>query len=413
MKRKDKMIKIDDRIKVAEKELQEDFLKAEEVALSNQNKVLNAFINNNISSTHFSGSTGYGYDDLGRSKLYKVFADSFGAEDGIVSQSILCGSHAITEVLFGLLRPNDIMLSITGKPYDTLDETIFGLDDIDNGSLKDFGVIYKEIKLLQDDFNDESIMEELKTITPKIIYIQRSCGYLYRKAISINKLERIINKIRTINQNSIIVVDNCYCEFVEEREPTEVGADIAVGSLIKNPGGGYVSNGGYIVGKKKYIDMIACRFTSPSLKTEVGSFEGGYRLMFQGLFVAPHVVLQAKKGSMLIGKVMHNLGYKTIDMSNDMADIVRSIVFEDKQDLINFCASIQHMSPVDSYVKPIPSAMAGYDCEVVMAAGCFVQGSTIELSCDSPLKKPYVLYVQGGLTYEHVKLALNDYLSGR
>ena len=407
------MIKIDEKIKIAEKELQKDFLIAEEVALSNQNKVLSAFIKNNISATHFSGSTGYGYDDLGREKLCKVFADSFGAEDGIVSQSILCGSHAITEVLFGLLRPNDIMLSITGKPYDTLDETIFGIENVDNGSLKDFGVIYQEITLLKDDFDDEKIIETLKNITPKIIYIQRSCGYLYRKAISINKLERIINKIRTVNQKSVIVVDNCYCEFVEDKEPTEIGADVAVGSLIKNPGGGYASNGGYIVGKKKYIDMIASRFTSPSLKTEVGSFEGGYRLIFQGLFVAPHVVLQAKKGSMLIGKVMQNIGYKTIDTTNNMSDIVRSIIFDDKQDLINFCTAVQKMSPVDSYVTPIPSIMAGYDCEVVMAAGCFVQGSTIELSCDSPLKKPYILYVQGGLTYEHVKLALNKYLESR
>ena len=406
------MINIDLRILQAEEQLKNEFKLAEDIALNNQNKVLNAFIENRISANHFNGSTGYGYNDLGREKLCSVFAYSFGAEDAIVSQAISCGSHAITTVLFGLLRPGDTMLAITGKPYDTLDETIFGLENEDNGSLKDFGVKYSAVELKNDEFDTESILAEV-TKNPKMIYIQRSCGYLYRKALEVEKIEQIIKKIRAINKSSIIVVDNCYCEFVEEKEPTEVGADIAVGSLIKNPGGGLASNGGYIVGKKKYVDLIAGRFTSPSLKTEVGSFEGGYRLLYQGLFMAPHTVLQAKKGSLLIGKVMQNLGYKTIDNSNSLADIVRSIVFDDKNDLINFCKSIQKMSPVDSFVTPIPSEMAGYDCEVVMSAGCFVGGSTMELSCDSPLRKPYVLYIQGGLTYEHIKLALNDYLKNR
>lgn len=409
------MINIDDKILSAEKELEKEFKLAEEIALSNQSKVLNAFIKNKISSNHFNGTSGYGYDDLGREKLCKVFADSFGADDAIVSQAISCGSHAITTVLFGLLRPNDTMLAITGKPYDTLDETIFGLKSgEDNGSLKDFGVKYKEVELKDNsDFDDDAILEEIKN-NPKMIYIQRSCGYLYRTALEISKLERIISKIRATGCKSIIVVDNCYCEFVEEKEPTEVGADIAVGSLIKNPGGGLASNGGYIVGKKEYVDLIAGRFTSPSLKKEVGSFEGGYRLLYQGIFLAPHTVLQAKKGSLLIAKVMQNLGYKTIDNTNSLADIVRSIVFEEKEDLVNFCKSIQKMSPVDSFVTPVPCEMAGYDCEVVMSAGCFVQGSTMELSCDSPLRKsPYILYIQGALTYEHVKLALNDYLINR
>lgn len=406
------MIKINDKIIKAEKELEFEFKKAEEIALQNQNKVLQAFIKNKISTNHFNGTTGYGYDDIGREKLCKVFADSFGSESAIVSQAISCGSHAITTVLFGLLRPNDTMLSITGKPYDTLDETIFGLENADNGSLKDFGVKYKEVKLVNSELDEENILKEVKN-KPKMIYIQRSCGYLYRKALEISKIENIIKKIREINTESIIVVDNCYCEFVEEKEPTEVGADIAVGSLIKNPGGGYVSNGGYIVGKKEYVDLIATRFTSPSLKQEVGSFEGGYRLVFQGLFVSPHVVLQAKKSSLLIGKVMQNLGYKTIDNTNNLADIVRSIIFEDKEDLINFCKSVQSLSPVDSFVTPVPCEMAGYDCEIIMSAGCFVQGSTIELSCDGPLRKPYVLYIQGALTYEHSKLVLNDYLNNR
>ena len=408
------MIEINKEILNAELELADDFKKAEEIALQNQNKVLQAFINNKISATHFAGTTGYGYDDIGREKLNSVYADSFGAEDALVSQGFTCGSHAITVVLFGLLRPNDTMLAITGKPYDTLDDTIFGLKSgEDNGSLKDFGVNYDSVDLIDNTYFDkEKILEKVKK-NPKIIYIQRSCGYLYRTALNIDKIEEIIKEIRKINKTSIIVVDNCYCEFVETKEPTEVGADIAVGSLIKNPGGSLVSNGGYVVGKKKFIDLIAGRFTSPSLQKEVGSYEAGYRLMFQGLFMSPHIVLQAKKGSILIGRVMANLGYKTIDNTNNLADIVRSIVFEDKQDLVDFCTSMQRMSPVDSFVTPIPSEMAGYDSEVVMSAGCFVQGSTIELSCDSPLKKPYVLYLQGGITYEHIKLALNDYLVNR
>ena len=409
------MINIDKNILEVEKELDKNFKEFEMVALENQNKVLKAFIENKISSNHFYGSTGYGYNDLGREKLCRVFADSFGAEDAIVSQAISCGSHAITTVLFGLLRPNDLMLSITGKPYDTLDQTIFGLENKeDNGSLKDFGVRYKDIDLVDNSyFNKEEIIKALKE-KPKMVYIQRSCGYLYRKALKINDIENIISIIRQYDKETIIVVDNCYCEFVELKEPPEVGADIAVGSLIKNPGAGLVSNGGYIVGKKKYVNLIAGRFTSPSLQMEVGSCETGYRLLYQGIFLAPHTVLQAKKGSLLIGKVMQKLGYKTIDNTNDLADIVRCVEFEDKDDLVNFCNSIQRMSPVDSFVTPIPSEMAGYDCEVVMSAGCFVQGSTMELSCDSPLRKPpYVLYLQGGLTYEHIKLALNDYLLNR
>ncbi len=408
------MIDIDNKILKAEEELENDFKKAEQISLENQNKVLQAFIKNKISNIHFNGTTGYGYDDIGREKLNAVFADSFGAEDALVSQGFTCGSHAITTVLFGLLRPGDTMLAITGKPYDTLDDTIFGVKNgNDNGSLKDFGVKYDSVDLIDNTFFDkENIIKKVKQ-NPKMIYIQRSCGHLYRTALNIDKIEDIIKEIRKVNDTSIIVVDNCYCEFVETREPTEVGADIAVGSLIKNPGGSLVPNGGYVVGKRKYVDLIAGRFTSPSLQKEVGSYETGYRLFYQGIFMSPHIVLQAKKGSMLIGKVMANLGYTTIDNTNNLADIVRSIVFEDKQDLINFCTSIQRMSPVDSYVTPVPSEMAGYDSEVVMSAGCFVQGSTIELSCDSPLKKPYVLYLQGGITYEHVKLALNDYLKNR
>ncbi len=397
----------------AEDLLKENFKNAEEIALKNQQKVLNAFIKNKVSSNHFYGSTGYGYDDLGRQVLCQVFADSFGAEGAIVSQSLACGSHAITTVLFGLLRPGDVMLAITGKPYDTLDETIFGLPNKDNGSLKDFGVKYDSIELINNDFDYEKIMEKVKE-NPKIIYIQRSCGYLRRSAIKIEQIEKVISKIREINKKAIIVVDNCYCEFVEEKEPTEVGADIIVGSLIKNPGGGYVSNGGYIAGKKQFVDLIAGRFTSPSLGQEVGSNEVGYRLVYQGLFVAPHTVLQAKKGSMLIGKVMQNCGYKIVGDFCNSSDIVLPVEFENKDDLVNFCKSIQQCSPVDSFACPIPSQMAGYDCEVVMSAGCFVQGSTIELSCDSPLKKPpYILYIQGGLTYEHVKLALNNYLNSK
>lgn len=398
----------------AEEVLKERFKKIEDVSLKNQAKVLNAFRKNKIALRHFNGTTGYGYGDEGRDTLNKLYADVFGCDDAIVSETLItCGSHSIKTALYGLLRPNDIMLSISGKPYDTMDETIFGVEGKDNGSLKDFGVKYEQIDLIDDNcFDFKAIEEKLSQISPKIIYIQRSRGYSLRNGISIKKIEEVCSFIRKFNQTTKIVVDNCYCEFVEEKEPTEVGANVAIGSLIKNPGAGLVSCGGYIAGDSDSIDSISAMLTSSSLKREVGCNEKGYRLLYQGLFMAPHTVSQALKGSYLFSYAMEKKGYKVLpDHTTDISDIVRTIFFEDKQDLIDLCAVVQHFSPVDSYVTPEPYEMAGYESEVIMSAGCFVEGSSIELSCDSPLVKPYVLYIQGGLTYEHVKLVVNEFLN--
>ncbi len=402
--------KIEKLISEAERELSETFTELEKIALYNQEKVLNAFREHQISARHFNGTTGYGYDDIGRDALGKVYASIFGTEEAIVSTNIACGSHALKIGLYGILRPGDTMLSIAGKPYDTLDNTIMGIKGKDNGSLKDYGVKYVQVDLKDGKFNKDLIIK-LARKKPKLIYIQRSKGYELRDALSVYEIEDIIKEIKKVNTSSIIMVDNCYGEFVEIKEPTEVGADVAIGSLIKNPGGGIVPNGGYIVGKKFAIDAIASSFTSPSLKLEVGSYEQGYRLLYQGIFLAPHVVLQALKGSALIGKVMHKLGYEVLpEDGKAMYDIVRIIKFNKKEELIAFCQEIQYTSPVDSYVTPEPWAMPGYNDEVIMAAGTFVQGASIELSCDAPIKEPYILYLQGGLTYEHVKIALKNCL---
>ena len=380
------------------------FFYIDEIALYNQKKVLNAFQKNKISSNHFYGTTGYGYDDNGREALNKVFADSFGAEKAIVSPYITCGSHAISIVLFGLLRPNDIILSVTGKPYDTLDETIFGGED-NIGSLKDFNIKYEEVDFKNKDLDYENIIKALEQFKPKIVYIQRSKGYSSRNALSIDDIKKIIKIAKQKSPASIIVVDNCYGEFVEKLEPTDVGADIIAGSLIKNPGGGLASTGGYIAGKRQYIDIISCRLTSPSLKLEVGSYERGYREFFQGLFLAPHVVKEAIKGGYLIGEVLQEKGAKIFPPSNQIpGDIIKSIKFNNEEKMVKFVQKIQKYSPIDSYVVPMPWSMPGYSDKIIMAAGTFVSGASIELSCDGPVKPPYIAYLQGGLTYEQTKL---------
>ncbi len=387
-----------------EKKLKKIFFYIDEIALYNQKKVLNAFQKNKISSNHFYGTTGYGYDDNGREALNKVFADSFGAEKAIVSPYITCGSHAISIVLFGLLRPNDIILSVTGKPYDTLDETIFGGED-NIGSLKDFNIKYEEVDFKNKDLDYENIIKALEQFKPKIVYIQRSKGYSSRNALSIDDIKKIIKIAKQKSPASIIVVDNCYGEFVEKLEPTDVGADIIAGSLIKNPGGGLASTGGYIAGKRQYIDIISCRLTSPSLKLEVGSYERGYREFFQGLFLAPHVVKEAIKGGYLIGEVLQEKGAKIFPPSNQIpGDIIKSIKFNDEEKMVKFVQKIQKYSPIDSYVVPMPWSMPGYSDKIIMAAGTFVSGASIELSCDGPVKPPYIAYLQGGLTYEQTKL---------
>ena len=386
----------------AEKKLENRFEMIDEIAFKNQKKVLQAFIDCKVSSQCFAGSTGYGYDDVGRDTLAKVYAKIFGGEKAIVSPILTCGTHAISTVLYGLLRPGDTMLSITGRPYDTLQETLFGKN---NGSLEQFGVKYQQIELNPDSsFNVDAITASLRELQPAVVYLQRSRGYTNRKALSPYDMKPVFEQIKSLSPQSFIVVDNCYGEFVDDIEPTDVGADIVVGSLIKNPGGGLAPTGGYIVGSERAIDMIATRYTNPSLKLEVGSFEMGYRLFYQGLFLAPHTVAQALKGTALVGQIMADKGYTVIpDNSEQPQDIVKSVVFNTAEELIKFVQTVQKVSPVDGYVLPLPWDMPGYTDQVIMAAGTFVGGSSIELSCDSPIRAPYIAYFQGGLTYEHVK----------
>lgn len=397
-------------IKEFEKKLDTVFEELEEVSLFNQNKVLKAFQNNKVSSNHFFGTTGYGYDDQGRETLGKVFADVFGAEKAIVSPHITCGSHAISIVLFGILRPGDTMLSVSGKPYDTLDETIFGIEQ-DNGSLKDFGVKYQQIDLINDKLNFAEIEKQIKEIKPKMVYVQRSKGYAWREALSVEEIGKVVEIAKKESPNSFVVVDNCYGEFVETKEPTDVGADIVVGSLIKNPCGGLASTGGYIAGTEKAVDLVSTRLTSPSLKLEVGSYERGYREFYQGLFIAPHVVKEAIKGAYLIGSVLESKGFVVHPSSSQKArDIIKSIKFNTADEMVAFVQKVQKFSPVDSYVLPMPWDMPGYQDPVIMAAGTFVAGASIELSCDGPVKEPFIAYLQGGLTYEQNKLVAIELL---
>jgi len=373
-----------------------------DVVLYNQKKVLDAFKSSEVALRHMGSSSGYGYEDIARPKLCEVYSKIFNTEDAYVSPLITCGTHALAACLFGLLRPNDLMLAITGDPYDTLEECIHGEN---NGSLSDFGVKYEAIDMIGDNFDEEKIISRLKEVEPKLIFIQRSRGYTSRQALSIEKIQGVISKIRKQNTKSIIMVDNCYGEFVEKLEPTDVGADIMAGSLIKNPGGGVAPTGGYIVGKKQLVEWVAGRLTAPSLGAEVGSYNASYAPYFQGLFIAPHVVGGALRGSALIGRVSEMLGLETFPKSTDYPyDIIRSVVFKNEDDLVETTRLVQACSPIDSNVVPFPWDMPGYTSKVIMAAGSFIQGSSLEFSADAPIREPYILYIQGGITYEHVKL---------
>lgn len=396
-------------IEESENELSDFFKKFDEISYINQAKVLNAFQKNEIALRHFNPTTGYGYGDEGRFVLGKTFADAFGAESGIVSPAFLSGTHTLTAGLFGILRPGDVMLCISGMPYDTLQGVIFGEG---NGSLKDFSIKYEQVDLKDGKFDIGEIENKLNALTNiKMIYIQRSRGYELRDAFSVDEIGEVIKKIRAFGFTGCVFVDNCYGEFVETKEPCDVGADVAAGSLIKNPGGGLAPTGGYIVGKEEYIDLIGKRLTAPSIGYEVGSYAYGYRLFYQGLFMAPHTVNQALKGSYLIGKSMEKLGYENYPKLDKMpADITRAIRFNTAKELCDFIQSVQEASPVDSYVTLEPWDMPGYDSKVIMAAGCFVEGASIELSADAPVKEPYTAYFQGGLTYEHAKYALGKIL---
>ena len=389
----------------AEESLKDEFKKIDDMCDINSLKVLSAFNKNNISEAHFGSTTGYGYDDLGRDAIERVFADVLGAEDALVRSQFISGSHALCVALFAYLRPGDIMLSITGTPYDTLHEVI-GIKE-NKSSLKSFGVKYDEIDLVNNDFDYEKIKEYLTNSKVKLIEIQRSKGYSTRKSITIDKVKKVIEEIRKVDKEVIIMVDNCYCEFVEDKTPLEVGADIIVGSLIKNLGGGIAPNGAYIAGKKVLVDLAGERLTLPGEGREVGPTLGINKHILQGLFLAPSVVSSALKTAILTSKVLEDLGYKVEPKYNEKrADIVQNIIFGNEEDLVSYCAGIQSSSPVDSSSKPIPWDMPGYDDKVVMAAGSFTQGSSIELSCDGPVREPYIAYQQGSLTYPYGKIAV-------
>lgn len=395
-------------ISQCEKNLKDKFEAVEETAYFNQVKVLKAFEECRVALHHFNGSTGYGYDDEGRDTLGKLYALTFGAEAGIVSPHLLSGTHALTVALFGLLRPNDTLLCISGMPYDTIRGVIFGEN---NGSLKDFGVQFDYCELINNDFDYELIKNKFHNFV-KVVYIQRSRGYELRDALSCEQIAKACKFVRSLGFKGCLFVDNCYGEFVEKIEPTEVGADVIVGSLIKNAGGGLAPTGGYICGKQIYIDLIGKRLTAPSIGLEVGSYAGGYQYFYQGLFMAPHTVAQALKSTLLIGQAMSELGYINYpEMDKTPYDITRAIQFDSAEKMVNFIREVQYASPVDSYVCCEPCDMPGYDEKIIMAAGTFVAGASIELSADGPVKPPYIVYFQGGLTYEHGKYALERILN--
>lgn len=396
-------------IKQCEIELKDQFSRLDDIALYNQEKVLDAYKNQSIQARHMFGTTGYGYDDIGRDTLCRLYADIFHAESAIVSPNIVSGTHAITLMLFGVLRPGDKLLAISGMPYDTLTDVILAEN---KGSLRDFGVKFDKIDLktnpdLTPEFDREAIKIALENEPIKAVFLARSRGYSLRQAISVEKVGEIIAFVKKISPKTLVLVDNCYGEFVEKIEPTDVGADLIAGSLIKNIGGGIAPTGGYVAGRADLVEQVSYRLTAPSLGMEEGSYVYGYLPYYQGLFLAPSAVKNALKGSLLFAKVYTKLGFETLPRADMQPyDIVTSIKLGSADKLIDFCGAIQEISPIDSNVKPMPWDMPGYQDQVIMAAGAFVQGSSIELSADSPIKEPYIVYVQGGLTYEHAYLAV-------
>ena len=392
-------------IKRCEENLQEEYKNIDEINEYNSLKVLKAFHDNNLSEMHFNETTGYGYDDIGREVIEKIYREIFNVEDSLVRGQFISASHALNVTLFGLLRPGDTLLSICGKLYDTLDEVI-GIKE-NPSSLKSFGIKYEQIELVNNDFDYEKIIDRLEKNNVKVIEIQRSRGYSLRKSITLDKIQKVIKKIREVNNTAIIMIDNCYGEFTNKEEPSELGADILVGSLIKNLGGGISPNGAYVVGKKELINLVAERLTLPGEGKEVGPTLGMNKKILQGLFFAPSVVASSLKTAILTSKVMEELGFETEPRYNEQrTDIVQTIKFNDKERLIKYCQGIQMGSPVDSNSIPLPGDMPGYDTQVIMAAGAFTQGSSIELSCDAPLREPFLAFQQGGLTYEYGKLGL-------
>ncbi len=392
-------------INECEMECSKEFKKIDAISFNKTKKVLDAFHEEGVCESDFTSTTGYGYNDMGRDKIEKIFAKVLGFEDALVRNQFISGSHALTVTFFALLRPGDTLLSISGTPYDTMHEVI-GIKE-NSSSLKSFGINYKEIDLIDDDFDYEQIANILKNEKIKVIEIQRSKGYSTRKSITIDKVDSVINFIKKIDKNVIIMVDNCYCEFVSSTEIGEVGADIAVGSLIKNLGGGIAPNGAYVAGRHDLVELVGERLTLPGEGREVGPTLGINKSILQGLFLAPNVVSSSLKTALLTAKVMEKLGYDVEPkFDEERADIVQNIIFNDKEKLIKYVQGIQKGSPVDSLSTPIPWDMPGYDDQVIMASGSFTQGSSIEISCDAPIRSPYIAYQQGALTYDSGKIAL-------
>ena len=386
------------------------FKKIDEVCLENSKKVLNAFWKENLSESDFNSTTGYGYGDVGRDKIERIYSDIFKSEASLVRNQFISGTHAISTCLFALLRPGDILLSITGKPYDTLD-SIIGFND-NNSSLKSFGIGYRQVDLIDSNFDYENIKKSLESEKIKVVEIQRSIGYSNRNTISIESLEKVIKFIRNIDKDVIIMVDNCYCEFVGVREPIEVGADICVGSLIKNLGAGISENGAYITGRKDLIYLCSERLNMPGEAWDVGPSLNAHKMFLKGLYFAPSVVASALKTNVYAAYKLEKMGINVSPKYNeDKSDIVLKVIFNDKDKLIKFVSLIQKNSAVDASVYPIPSKMPGYDDEIIMASGSFTQGSSIELSCDGPIRSPYIAYLQGSLTYEYGKIAIDNIIN--
>lgn len=386
-----------------EEDLQSDFKRIDEMKEINQYKVLSAMQKSRLSDIHFNWTTGYGYNDVGREKVEEIYSEIFKTEDALVRPIIVNGTHALTLCLSGILRPNDELLSITAHPYDTLHEVI-GIKDSPL-SLKSYGIKYASVDFTESgDIDLDAVKDKINENT-KMIYIQRSKGYSWRKSLTIKEIKEAITFVKNINPNLIVMVDNCYGEFIEDKEPTEVGADIMAGSLIKNPGGGIALTGGYIVGKHELVELVAQRLTSPGIGKECGLTFGTTRLTLQGLFLAPMVVSNALKGAIYCSGLFESLGYDVLPKPSDpRSDIIQAVKLNSEKEIIAFCKGVQKAAPVDSFVSPEPWDMPGYDSPVIMAAGAFVQGSSIELSADSPIREPFTVYFQGGLTYEHSKI---------
>lgn len=395
----------------AERTLSQRFLALEETERTNFARVMEAFRAEHVAVRHFAPTTGYGYGDDGRDALERIFARIFGCEDALVRPSIASGTHALALCLFGLLRPGDVLVAGSGKPYDTLESVIGLTGDAGQGSLREYGIGYAQVDLKDDDVDLPALLQALKDPRAKVVALQRSRGYDWRASLTVEHLGEVAQAVHAARPDVVVMVDNCYGEFVCDKEPTHLGCDIAVGSLIKNPGGGLAPTGGYLVGRADLVEKCACRLTSPGIGREVGSYLGGYDRFYQGLFLAPHVVSQAVKGAMLAAAVFTQLGLAVSPGPEDpRSDIIQAIRFEDPEKLIAFCQGIQYASPIDSHVTPEPWDMPGYQDPVIMAAGTFVSGASIELSADAPIRAPYIGYMQGGLTLAHVRYALEHVL---